>query len=309
MRKHLAFILREERNRRVEGGGAGRPCSIEGRAGPVADGPRPSPRRLNHGREVRRGPSRSDRDPARPTRAFAARRKRAKGSRRVPSLRSRETRRSSHPASTRHASSPRHTANAEATRLYSSRERLDDRHDHRAAAPCSDDHQASRRAPLPARGVRGRRRLRRRSLRRLRRGGALGDRLRDRHALDAGESAPRSWLDRFPREDETSSVARRGRALRELRRSAHRFSSGSWCCASRFAIADDPRPCPKWKANVDGDETTWADWLPDVVMQAAVLGWTPILVDAPQVAAGLSRAQAGDTARCSTRCSRRSSSE
>lgn len=111
-----------------------------------------------------------------------------------------------------------------------------------------------------------------------------------------GESAPRSWLDRFPREDEDKFRSRVAVAHYENYVEPLTELKCSYVLREQFAIADEPQAVSKWKANVDGDETTWADWLPDVVMQAAVLGWTPILVDAPQVAAGLSRAQAGDTA-------------
>ena len=110
------------------------------------------------------------------------------------------------------------------------------------------------------------------------------------------DAAPRSYLDRFPREDTEKFAARVRVAHYENYVEPLTELKCSYVLREPFAVHDEPDEVSAWKQNVDGDETTWADWLPDVVTQAAVLGWTPILVDAPPVAEGLSRAQVGDVA-------------
>lgn len=107
-------------------------------------------------------------------------------------------------------------------------------------------------------------------------------------------TSPTSRLDRFPREDDKKFAGRIAVAHYENYVEPLTDLKCSYVLREPFAIHDEPEQVAEWKKNVDGDETTWADWLPDVVTQAATLGWTPLLLDSPPVAEGLSRAQAGD---------------
>ena len=109
-------------------------------------------------------------------------------------------------------------------------------------------------------------------------------------------SVKRSWLDRYPREDDPKYAARIAVAhylnyvemLTELK--------CSYMLREPFAVHDQPTEVGEWSKNVDGDETTWSEWLPDVVSMAATLGWAPCLLDSMPVEQGLSRAQVGDNA-------------
>lgn len=106
------------------------------------------------------------------------------------------------------------------------------------------------------------------------------------------DSAPASWLDKFPREDDEKFRSRIKVAHYENYVEPLTELKCSYVLREPFAVSDEPEEIGAWKRNVDGDETTWADWLPDIVTQAAVLGWAPVLVDAPERADGISVAHA-----------------
>lgn len=111
-----------------------------------------------------------------------------------------------------------------------------------------------------------------------------------------GVGAVSSWLDRFPREDEKKYAGRAAVAYYENYVEPLTDLKCSYVLREPFASHDEPDVVSAWKRNVDGDETTWQEWLPDIVAAAATLGWAPVLVDAPPVQDGLSRAQAPDAA-------------
>lgn len=103
-----------------------------------------------------------------------------------------------------------------------------------------------------------------------------------------------TYLDRFPRETEKKFTGRRQvahypgyvRTLTDLKL--------SFLLRKPFDRAGDDA-WDDWYDDTDGAGTTWREALPAIVLRAAVLGWCPCLVDAPQGPSGggtISTAQA-----------------
>jgi len=107
-------------------------------------------------------------------------------------------------------------------------------------------------------------------------------------------AAPWSWLDRYPREDDRKFSARVQVAHYPNYVEPLTDLKCSYVLREAYSVSEEPPAVTAWRANVDGDETTWDEWLPDLVSEAAVVGWVPVLVDSPPLAEGLSLAQSED---------------
>jgi len=103
-----------------------------------------------------------------------------------------------------------------------------------------------------------------------------------------------SYLDRFHREDQPKYDARRDLAhylnyvepLTDLK--------VSYMLRKPFTRVEEPAEIEAWRADIDGEGTSYDDLRPQLATNAAVLGWTPLLIDRPVAPPGLSAAQARD---------------
>lgn len=101
-----------------------------------------------------------------------------------------------------------------------------------------------------------------------------------------------SYLDQFHREDGPKYEGRKRIAtylnyvepLTELK--------CSYMLRKPFNRPSEPQPISDWRADTDGAGTSWDDVRPLVAANAAILGWTPLLLDRPNTDGVASKAQA-----------------
>ncbi len=102
----------------------------------------------------------------------------------------------------------------------------------------------------------------------------------------------RSYLDRYPREDLVKYAERRARAhLWNFVGPLTDLKVGMVLGAS-FAYSGQPLELGRWREDVDGAGTTWAELRPAVALACAIWGWAPVVVDMDAAAEGESIAYA-----------------
>lgn len=104
-----------------------------------------------------------------------------------------------------------------------------------------------------------------------------------------------TYLDRYAREDE-DKFARRKEVAHYVNYAESLLDLKVGLVLNKpFKIEGLPPEIEKWKDNVDGDGTTWADARGRLVRRAALVGWAPTLIDTPPLPNGvatLAQAQA-----------------
>lgn len=95
------------------------------------------------------------------------------------------------------------------------------------------------------------------------------------------QSASITYLDRFPREDDRKFERRKQVAHYPNYIAPLTDLKTDFILRKEFMVSDRPEPLKVWRENVDGRGSTWDEILPDLAVQAATVGWLPVVVDMP----------------------------
>lgn len=101
-----------------------------------------------------------------------------------------------------------------------------------------------------------------------------------------------SYLDQFRREDGKKFASRCASAVYLNYVEALTDLKCSYMLRKPFNRNGEPTELTDWRADIDGQGTSWDDVRPLLAVNAAILGWTPLLIDRPSAPEGMSRGQA-----------------
>lgn len=107
-----------------------------------------------------------------------------------------------------------------------------------------------------------------------------------------GSISPLTYLDRYPREDLPKFEARRQIAYYLNYVEPLTDLKVSYLLRKPFDRREEPTAVADWRANVDGQGGRWDDLRPTIVTNAAIIGWSPVLIDRPEAEPEMSKAQA-----------------